>query len=221
MTPTIDSPLTLAAIRRFYNWLGARHDMGSMFEREAKSRGFELLNVQPGERVLNAGAGTGKDNARLLAATGATGQVVAVDVSEVMLQLGLQNAPAAKYCQASVAALPFRESEFDGVIATYVLDLLSFETISAVLTEFRRVLRPEGRLVLVSLTEGTEPISRGIVSAWKAAYALHPFTCGGCRPLQLRDKVEAAGIRVLTAEVVAQLGVPSEVILARKNLIGS
>ncbi len=212
----IDTTLTPAAARRFYDRLGARHDMGAMFEREAKARGVALLDVQPGDTVLNAGAGTGKDNAVLAEAAAPSGSVVAIDLSAMMLSLGRQRAARAAYCQSDVTALPFEERRFDRILATYLIDLLPATSIAGAMAEFRRVLRPGGRLALVSLTEGVDPASRAIVAAWKAAFAVHPLVCGGCRPVQLVTWLEAADLVVMRRELVTQLGVPSEIVLAER-----
>lgn len=212
----IDTTLTPAAVARFYDRLGARHDMGAMFERRAKQRGIYLLDVQPGDAVFNAGAGVGKDNVALLKAAGPTGRVVAADLSAVMLHLGRRAASRADYCQANVKTLPFADNLFDRILATYLIDLLPAATISATLAEFHRVLRPGGRLALVSLTEGVNAASRAVVGAWKAAFAIYPLACGGCRPVQLVPWVEVAGLDLIRHETVVQLGVPSEVVLAER-----
>lgn len=212
----IDTTLTPVTVGRFYDRLGARHDMGAMFEREAKQRGIHLLDIRPGHAVLNAGAGTGKDHVGLLDATGPDGRVVAVDLSFNMLRLGREDASCAAYCQANVETLPFAGGRFDRILATYLIDLLPTTVIAPVLAEFRRLLRPGGRLALVSLTEGVDTVSRAIVRAWKATFALHPLACGGCRPVQLLPWVEAAGLTLAHHEIVVQLGVPSEIVVAER-----
>ncbi len=183
--------------------------MGAMFEREAKARGLELLDVQPGDTVLNAGSGTGKDNVVLAEAAGPTGHVVAVDLSVVMLGLGRRRAAQAAFCQADVTLLPFEEMRFDRIVATYLIDLLPATAIAGAMAEFYRVLKPGGRLALVSLTEGIDPASRTIVAAWKAAFAVHPLVCGGCRPVQLVMWLEAAGLVVVRREVMPSWACPA------------
>ena len=95
-------------------------------------------------------------------------------------------------------------------------DLLETAVLPQTLAEFHRVLRPDGKLVLVSLTEGVNWPSRLLVGLWKAAYKLHPLILGGCRPLRLNPLVEQAGFSIIQREIIVQLGVPSELILAGK-----
>ena len=100
------------------------------------------------------------------------------------------------------------------LLASYVLDLLPAGDLPAALAGFRRVLRPGGRMVIVSLTEGVTAPSRLIVALWKAVYSVSPLACGGCRPLQLSEMVCQAGFDNIEREVIVQLGVPSEIVIA-------
>ena len=85
------------------------------------------------------------------------------------------------------------------------------------LSDFRRMLVPGGRLVLVTLTEGVNRPSRVLIALWKQIYAISPAGCGGCRPLRLTGLVRRAGLRMARREVVVQWGVPSEIIVAEKS----
>lgn len=77
------------------------------------------------------------------------------------------------------------------------------------------MLRPGGRLVLVSLTEGVDLPSQLFVAGWKLAYRLDPRRLGGCRPLQLAGMLGAAGFAV-ERRMVVQGGFPSEVLVGTK-----
>lgn len=213
--PILDT-IPLSTARRFYDRLGARHDLGGRSERAAKELALAQLAAAPGERVLNVGAGTGKEQRLLQDAVGATGRACAVDISRTMLRLTRSRAPRALLCEAQAQALPFAARSFDRLLSTYVLDLIPLTDIPRILAECRRVLRPGGRLVLVSLTEGVNLPSRLVVGLWKTAYAVHPLACGGCRPLQLTPLLQDAGFTVQQRQVLVQLGVPSEIITAER-----
>ena len=110
--------------------------------------------------------------------------------------------------------LPCRDASFDWAVATYTLDLLPSPAIPAALSELRRVLRPEGRLVLCSLSEGQTWLESCLMATWKRIHrAFGPAAVGGCRPLTLAPLLPDAGLTLLRSQHVGQLGTPSEVLL--------
>lgn len=209
----IRDTISTEAACRFYDRLGARHDWAEAYEGRAKARALELLDLGPGRSVLNVGVGTGKEHGKLVSAVGPGGLAVGVDISSVMLDL-TQARTHAPVCLADARRLPFADSTFDRLFCAYLLDLLPAADLPEVLREFGRVVAPEGRIALVSLTDGVDPPSRLFVAAWKLVYSVSPVACGGCRPLGLSGLVRDAGLTVITSEVVVQLGVPSEVVEA-------
>ena len=202
--------------RRFYDWLGEKHDWGGRFERQAKDRALALLDVGSAKRVLNVGVGTGKEQRTIQAALPPGGHSFGIDLSWEMLSVTRRRVPQTLLCNAQAAHLPFAANSFDRLLCTYVLDLLGTAVLPQVLSEFHRVLQPGGKLVLVSLTEGVNTPSRLLVGLWKTAYRLHPLLLGGCRPLQLQTLAQQAGFSIDQREVIVQLGLPSEVIVARR-----
>jgi len=209
----IQETLTPTAARRYYDLIGARYDWFAFYEARAKQLALELLDLAPGQSVLNVGMGTGKESLAIQEAIRPGGAAFGVDLSPAMLLAARQrNLPA--LCQADGRWLPFAGESFDRLLSTYVLDLIPAWDLISMLSGYRRLLKPGGRLVLLSLTEGVDQASRGFVRLWKLAYNLSPIACGGCRPLQLTGLVEEAGLSLLQREVIVQWGVPSEVIVA-------
>lgn len=202
--------------RRFYDWLGARHDLGARFERRAKARALRRLDLAPGQCVLNVGVGTGKEQAQIEQAIAPEGIPYGIDISTVMLDLTRKRSRRSRLCQADAHHLPFASRRFHRLFSSYVLDLIPAPDLPLVLAEFHRVLRPGGRLVLVSMTEGVNWPSRTLMALWKAAYTIHPLACGGCRPVQLSQLVPPAGFRQVEREIVVQLGFPSEILVATR-----
>ncbi|MFI5909565.1 methyltransferase domain-containing protein [Dactylosporangium sp. NPDC051541] len=110
---------------------------------------FAALHVEPGQRVLDAGTGTG-EVARLLATRlGGTGSVVAVDASAEALAAAYarDEGTCVQYTQGDVCRLNFPDGSFDAVHCERVLQHLA-EPDTAV-TELARVTRPGGRVCLV------------------------------------------------------------------------
>lgn len=208
--------LPTAYIQHYYDRLGSRYDWFEVYEGHAKERGRALLSLQPGLQLLNIGVGTGKEHQRFRQALSPGGTAFALDLSTTMLSLTHQRT-GAPVCQADARALPYSDASFERVYCAYVLDVLPIEAIYLVIAEIQRVLCPQGQVVLISLTEGTTSASRALVALWKASFRLSPAIMGGCRPVHLEPLVIEAGLEIITRNVIIQLALPSEVILARKK----
>lgn len=102
---------------------------------------------------------------------------------------------------------------FDLLINSYMFDLLAFSEMDRVLGEFKRVLKKDGRLVLVNMTVG-ESFGSGIYSL---IYRVSPKLFGGCRGVRLSDKLAQNGFDVIAREYHQQILFPSEVILALRK----
>jgi len=209
----IRDTLSAEAARRLYDRLGARYDWAERYESRAKTQALEALALAPGQTALNIGVGTGKEHARIQDAVMPGGRAFGLDLSLVMLRLaaGRTGAPL---CQADARHLPFPTASVDRLYSAYVLDLIAAPDLPGLLAGFRRVLKPGGRMALVTLTEGVNLPSRAFVALWKTVYAVSPIVCGGCRPLELSAMVGGVGFSQIRREVVVQFGVPSEVLLA-------
>jgi ubiquinone/menaquinone biosynthesis C-methylase UbiE len=211
----IRDTISTEAARRLYDRLGARYDWAEPYEGRAKMRALEALDLAPGQQVLDVGVGTGKEHVRIQDAVTPGGRAFGLDLSRAMLDV-TRARTVAPLCQADARHLPFPTASLDRLFSVYVLDLIPASDLPGLLAEFRRVLRPGGRMVLASLTEGVNLPSRAFVALWKMAYAVNPIVCGGCRPLELSGLVGEVGFSQVSREVVVQLGIPSEVLIATR-----
>lgn len=211
--PVIKETISPKAARRFYDRLGWGYDWAERYEGQAKQLALARLKLASGQYVLNVGVGSGQQQLKIQAGIEPGRIAFGLDLSPVMLKL-TQSRTVALLCEGNASQLPYRTDSFDRLFAAYVLDLIPVRELPALLTEFRRVLKPKGRLGLVSLTEGVNLPSRLLIGLWKLVYIVNPVACGGCRPVELAGLVKQAGFSQVEREVVVQLGVPSEVILA-------
>ncbi len=101
------------------------------------------LRPAPGERILDAGCGTGA-NLRGIVAAG--GRAVGVDFSLGMLRVARRSIPGVPLAQADLhQALPLRRARFDGFLCALVSEHL--ESLRTLFTEAFAVVRRGGRLV--------------------------------------------------------------------------
>jgi SAM-dependent methyltransferase len=112
------------------------------YERPAALR---MLGDVAGRSVLDAGCGAGAHSLELIRA-GAV--VTGVDLSAGLLDIARARlGPDVQLQQADlVQRLPFADASFDAVLASLVMHYLPDWQLT--LAEFRRVLRPSGRLVI-------------------------------------------------------------------------
>ena len=93
-----------------------------------------------------------------------------------------------------------------------MFDLIPFNKMKSIIDEFFRVLKPDGKLVLVNMTKA----ERFGASMYERIYRIYPSVMGGCRGVQQNNLLIEYGFHVITREYVQQMLFPSEVILATK-----
>ena len=124
------------------------------------SRRWRLATVhavaaKPGERILDIAAGTGTSSAAL-AKSGA--DVVAVDFSKGMIDVGRRKHPSISFVEADASKLPFAAGEFDAVTISF--GLRNIEDPKKALAEMYRVTKPGGRLVVCEFSKPPRALFR-------------------------------------------------------------
>ena len=124
-------------------------------ERAFREQLVSLARLEPGERVLDVGCGTGSLALAARRAVGTAGRVAGVDPSPEMIGRARGKARRAKlaidFLEAPAQALPFEPATFDVVLSTLVLHQLPPANLHDAVGELIRVLRPGGRLLLVDI----------------------------------------------------------------------
>ena len=145
---------------RLWRPLGGRLLMGvgGPGMREEHEIALQMLALSAGDRVLDVGCGPGNFT-RTFAAEIGDGLVVGVDASRTMLARAVRETTAhnVAYVRGDASALPFQDGSFEAVCCFAALYLI--EQPMRAVSEIARVLRPGGRLALLS------SCNRGLVSA--------------------------------------------------------
>ena len=100
---------------------------------------FSRLPLQPGMRVLDLGTGVGA-MAGLLQTSFPGVEVIGLDLSNTQLAAARQNHREVPVTRGDAARMPFADSTFDAVHASWLLEHVPSPV--AVLREVRRVLKP-------------------------------------------------------------------------------
>ncbi|GED88567.1 methyltransferase domain-containing protein [Streptomyces sp. NPDC056112] len=117
------------------------------------------LGLREGDRVLDAGCGTGRALPPLRAAVGTSGIVVGADLTWAMLEAAVRAGRDREglLLLADVGVLPLTSGSFDAVFAAGLIAHLPHPAEN--LRELRRVVRPGGTLALF------HPIGRAALAA--------------------------------------------------------
>ena len=126
---------------------GPRHD-SEQTEREALGAA-RLAGVAGGGDILDCPCGFGRHSAVL---AGAGYRVTGADRSQVLLDEARRRSADVELVRADYRELPFAEVSFDAVLNLFsALGYVGEEGDMQALREFRRVLRPSGKLVIETM----------------------------------------------------------------------
>ncbi|MGV8906101.1 MAG: class I SAM-dependent methyltransferase [Acetobacterium sp.] len=129
------------------------------FRKKASSPRNAVISIVGNERlsVLDMCTGTGT-NAIAIGEANRNALVTGIDISKAMLKIAeekLKNgsAPNVKVYEMNAANTNFSEDEFDIVLISLVLHELSDKLAEEMILEAKRVLKPEGKLIVVEWEE--------------------------------------------------------------------
>lgn len=141
-----------------YNDAYQRYDRGVTWvfeslnsdEKENREKMCSLLHLKPGMKVLEVGAGTGKDSELIIKAIAPNGEAFLSDLSPKMLQLAKQrlqpDGVTVNYFIANGTYLPFEDETFDAVF--HFGGINTFAERKEAFLEFNRVAKVGARIVV-------------------------------------------------------------------------
>jgi ubiquinone/menaquinone biosynthesis C-methylase UbiE len=123
-------------------------------EEVVRKKMIDLLELKPGDTVLETGCGTCRDSIRIARRIGPAGKFFLQDLSPAMLAIGRERMrsdapgsemPALEFFIGNATRLPFPDRHFDAAFHFGGLNLFSDR--KKALSEMARVVRPGGKVV--------------------------------------------------------------------------
>ena len=209
-----DIKATYAKLSKIYATLEGR------FEKKLRERGLELLDVQEGETVLEIGFGTGYSLLEIGNSVGETGKAYGIDVTPEMVELAKERldkeglAEGVELYEGDAREMPYENNRFDAVYMAATLELFDTPDIPGVLTEIKRVLKPTGRLGVISMPKEGHEDSR-ILRFYEWMHRTFP-KYASCRPIYVEDSIRGAGFEIIkTDEMLIAKLFPMKIVVAK------
>jgi len=135
-------------------------------ERALREMTVSLAQVKPGDCVLEVGCGTGTLTLAAKRQAGPSGKVFGIDIIPGMIELSQRKAAQANeevtFQLGSIDDIPFSSNQFDVVMCSFMIFHMSETTRRKGIAEIYRVLKPQGRLLVLDLALPTQPLTRAI-----------------------------------------------------------
>lgn len=151
------------------------HTLSFGIDKRWRKAAIETLRPHAPQRILDIATGTG-DFAILATKMLKPKELLGIDISEGMMKVGEEKVKKENlshiihFKKEDCLNLSFEDNQFDAVIVAY--GIRNFENLDKGLKEMHRVLKPNGRLVIIELTSPKKfPMKQGF---WLYSHILMP-----------------------------------------------
>jgi ubiquinone/menaquinone biosynthesis C-methylase UbiE len=195
-------------------------------EQRAKDHAIETAEIKEDDVVLEVAIGAGDVLEKVAARVGEKGKVYGVDVARGYVKFTQKRLVESKlsdniYLQiAEATRLPFEDNMFDVLINCFMMDLIDTPEISKVLSEFKRVVRTHGKVVIATMAipEGKQSLLSKIVRLSYLFFMKNIYGSWGCRPILTGPFMKEAGFSNIQREYMGSfMWFPKEVVWAEKT----
>ena len=187
-------------IADLYNGLAPVYDFFTDHEIKHHKMAIQMAHICSDDLVLEVACGTGRATAEIADIIGRNNKLYAVDLTPGMMDRARKRLLKRNLLDkvdlkiANARDLPFPSDMFDVIYNSYMFDLIDLEEIPRILAEFKRVLKPGGKLILVNMSKRKKGLTlyetlyeKGILGS----------TSGSCRPVYLDYFLKDAGFEVI------------------------
>lgn len=206
--------------RAFYDKIAGVYDLlADRSEEPVRKAGLRMLDAQTGEKILEIGFGTGRSLVELAQAVGDSGRVFGIDLSEQMVRTSQERArkegidSRVELTRGDALHLPYPSESLDGIFMSFTLELFDTPEIPEMLAECRRVLKREGRVVVVGMSRARPDGLMTTIFEWTHRHFPNYLDC---RPILVRRALEDAGFRIADHDI-AKMWINVEIVRGVKT----
>ena len=201
-------------ISKFYDYTEG------IFEKKYVNMALKQLEIKEGENVLEIGFGTGNALIKIAELVGGSGDVYGIDISPKMLEITDKKVKSKALSDrvtlvcGDATTLPYHDKKFDAVFMSFTLELFDTPEIPKILSEIKRVLKPDGRLGVVSMSK--ENGNSVFLKIYEWAHIRFPNYID-CRPIFAAASIKDAGFEIKRKIRIKTIVLPSEIVIGIKK----
>ena len=117
-----------------------------------KDKLIGLIGDINGKKILDVGCGTGRIVNKL---RNMGSDIIGLDISKGMIDIAKKKFPKVKFIEGDIENLPFKDNEFDLVIASFVI--VHLKDLQKAFDEVYRVLKPNGVFIVTNINQRKAP----------------------------------------------------------------
>jgi len=179
------------------------HLIMGVFEIKPNMDALELADIKRDEKILDVGFGTGWVLEKMIKLINPIQKIHGIDFSQGMIQIVRENLKK-KFLdnrviivKGNVLNLPYKNESFHVIFASFILDLQRIADFNKLLVEIKRVLKPNGRIILTSMTKEGNGLSKIARCFYDWFYPFWPTIFGyraSSRPIYVNEEIKKAGL---------------------------
>jgi demethylmenaquinone methyltransferase/2-methoxy-6-polyprenyl-1,4-benzoquinol methylase len=194
------------AINKYDSTSDCYHLIMGVFEIKPILDGLNLADIKNGEIVLDVAFGTGWSLEKIIPYLGQHEIVHGIDFAKGMHRVAKERLikkdieDRVALVLGNVLSFPYKDETFDVVFASFILDLQKIEDIQKLLNEIKRILKNNGRVVIIAMTKEGKGLYKIARCFYDWFYSYWPPIFGyraSSRPIYVDKDVKKAGFDIV------------------------